>query len=1058
MSSEDRSQQYFIEAREQLEEIERDLLLLEQADNIDLSLINEIFRGIHTIKGGADFLGLTQIKELSHAAEDVLDLVRKQQLNLTSEGNNTLLVVTDCLKEMLQDPDKSQVVDISHLLGDIAAMSGLSPEVTSPNETDSVKLGTPSSADLFHLPLKQCKSFRQDGFSLYILEIHDYDDQPQEQQLETIIRNLVSIGYIIDSKTSQIDTGIESENIESGNLLHILFRSVLTRTTTIHYLDLDPKSLHELKNVGVEESPGLPEAELEPKGEQRVERRADRRRSTIDRRDGSVVEDRRGTGSGEISQSARLEGDDDHGLSDSFDQNDGMGDMLAPNLSNVSQDDKKIQGSQSIRVNVEILDRLMNQVGELVLTRNQLKQNVESQDHIGSSITAQRLDIVTSELQESIMSTRMQPLGNILSKFHRIIRDMSNQLGKSVNLVLEGEDVELDKTIIESISDPLTHLVRNAIDHGIEKPDVRHAANKPVNATLSITARQEAGHVVIEISDDGRGIDIEKIKAKAIDQELLDITKADDISEKEILKFIFTPGFSTAEVISDISGRGVGLDVVYTNITKLGGTIDIDTSVDVGTTFRVSLPLTLAIVPSLLISSGGDIFAIPQINLVELVRIPSDQKDRRIEFLGDSAVVRLRDKLLPIVWLDKVLGLDISRRSSDESTNIAVVTAGEFYYGIVVDHFTDSEEIVVKPLGSHLRNCHAYASATILGDGRAALILDINGMAELVNISAQHELENEARAEKERDELLQKAEEHIGHEKSLLIVENSETERFGIELAYVNRIERIRASAVEKMANKQVIKYRGSVLRIFSLDEAAESAVQSADNDHVYLIVFYMLGTEVAVMVSNIVDIVDVYTDVDDTAFHGAGIVGSTIILDCITLLVDLFELVKAIDPGMFEGRIKHETTGTKEAKNIIKTDVPTVLVVEDSVFFQDKLSILLKEMNINILLAEDGQIGWDMLDKNAEIVDLVLMDVEMPNMTGLELSRIMRSDERFHEIPIIMLTSLAKEADIEEGKKAGATEYMIKMDQEMVRQTVNRYLNRNDMLIAGSGREDDRV
>ena len=1063
MTGSERSQQYFDEAREQLEEIERNLLLLEQAEGIDLTIVNEIFRGIHTIKGGADFLGLRQIKELSHAAEDVLDLVRKQKLALTSEGNSTLLVVTDSLKEMLQDPEQSQSVDISRLLQDISVMSESAlddVEVISDagKEAGMLELGTPANPDLFHLPLKQCQSFRQDGFSLYILDIEDSKDPQQAQRLEAMLSSLVSIGYIIDSKTTQHDVGEESENSESEStshgLLHVLYRSVLTRTTTIRYLNLDPRSLHELKDAGVEAPPEImidgEGDDALPVADRRLERRANRRRG--ERRDDAAIEDRRGSGHYADDESAGAEGV--YGANYLLDE-DAEEIVSAQSFQAATRDDAKTQGSQSIRVNVEILDELMNLVGELVLTRNQLKQNIESGDHVGSGLTAQRLDIVTSELQESIMSTRMQPLGNILGKFHRIIRDMSNQLGKSVNLVLEGEDVELDKTIIENISDPLTHLVRNAIDHGIETPDIRHNSNKHVNATLSITAKQEAGHVVIEIKDDGRGIDVEKIKEKAIDLGILDKSRAEDITEKEILKFIFSPGFSTAKVVTDISGRGVGLDVVFTNISRLGGTIDIDTTVGVGTTFKVALPLTLAIVPSLLISSGGDTFAIPQINLVELVRIPQDQKNRRIEFLGDSAVVRLRDKLLPIVWLDKVLGLNTLRESSDESTNIAVVTAGEFYYGIVVDHFTDSEEIVVKPLGTHLRDCHAYASATILGDGSAALILDINGIAEHVNITNQNELAAEKQTD--QDELLQKAKESVGEEKSLLIVENGEEEYFGIELAYVNRIERIRESSIEKMAKKNVIKYRGGVLRIFKLDEAMETQVQTSDEGQVYLIVFYMMGTEVAVMVSNIVDIVDTRENIDNTTFHSAGIAGSTIIMDRITLLVDLFELVKVIDPAMVAGKIQRETKNLNDNKNIIaNAGGQTVLVVEDSVFFQDKLSILLEEMNLNVLIAEDGQLGWEKLSENAGLIDLILMDVEMPNMTGLELSRVIRADERFYDIPIIMLTSLAKESDVEEGKKAGATEYLIKMDQEMVRHTVNRYLDKSDALKAGQSNTDN--
>lgn len=300
--------------------------------------------------------------------------------------------------------------------------------------------------------------------------------------------------------------------------------------------------------------------------------------------------------------------------------------------------------------------------------------------------------------------------------------------------------------------------------------------------------------------------------------------------------------------------------------------------------------------------------------------------------------------------------------------------------------------------------------------------------------------------EREQKEIMKKAQENIGKERSLLIVENGDDECFAIELAYVNRIERIRENAVEQMANKHVIKYRGGVLRIFKLNEAIESRAQSKIDDHAYLIVFYMMGAEVAIMVSDIVDIVDTHADIDGTTFHGAGIVGSTIIMDRITLLVDLFELVKVIDPTMNVGKID-DSRDANRASIVENGSEHTVLVVEDSLFFQDKLKILLEEMNINVLIAGDGQIGWDMLNEHASQIDLVLMDVEMPNMTGLELSRLIRSDDCYIDLPIIMLTSLAKDSDIEEGRKAGASEYMVKMDREMVRQTVERYLDKSDAM-----------
>jgi len=1028
-TSTDRRETFFEETRELLAKLEQNLLLLEQDETNDYTLIDEIFRTVHSIKGGADYLGLSNLKDLAHAMEDALDLFRKNILDLTRDAITTFLVASDCIKEMLNSPDSMSTIDISQLLMDIGS---LSKHDNSPDNEDKlgdqcIRLGIPSRPTLFTKTQENVRALLSGNFKLYIFSITDITNQYSISDFESFLTELLSLGYFVDSNHTHGENKSDSKQEDLDNTVNILFRSVLSRTALLQYLNVDPKLIYEVK--------GLDEFHIDTQNKTQSISGKDpnfsmsRKDNTRDHTSNGIVKDNN---------------------IDPITYNELPKEFLSiPGTSAGENEDKKQTGNQSVRVNVDILDKLMNLVGELVLTRNQLNQNVDLNDHIGTALTAQRLDIVTTELQESVMATRMQPLGNVLTKFHRVIRDMSNQLHKSLNLVLEGEDVELDKTIIENISDPLTHLVRNAIDHGIERPDERRRKNKPEVATLSITAKQEAAHVVIEIKDDGRGIDIEKVKAKAIKKGILDETKIGEISDKELLKIIFTPGFTTAESVTDISGRGVGLDVVFTNISKLGGLVDVESVENAGTTFKVSLPLTLAIVPSLLVSSQGETFAIPQINLVELVRVPQNQSSSRIETLGDSTVIRLRDKLLPIVWIDKVLNLETKNNSQDGSTNIAVVSSGEYCYGIVVDYFTDSEEIVVKPLGKHLQGCQVYASATILGDGNAALILDINGIAQALNIPNLTDLNTEAGTGVDKDALYEKALNYIGQEQSLLVVENANGDCFGIELAYVNRIERILHRSIETFDHKNIIKYRGGVLRIFDLNEATESNEDCTPDNYVYLVVFYMMGTEVAIMVSNIVDIVDNWTQVDSTAVSAAGVKGSTIIMDRITMLLDLFELVKVIDPALkLDESSKHTINSNTLSQS--KNDKATVLVVEDSVFFQDKLDVLLKDMNLNVMMAADGQAGWDMLNDHADNIDLVLMDIEMPKLTGLELSRLIRSDGRFADLPIVMLTSLAKQADVEEGKKAGANEYLIKMDQEMVKHTINNYIDRGPFLKAG--------
>ena len=1116
--SSSRIQLYLDDARDQLDKVEAHLLMLEQ--NIttpDQEVLNEIFRGIHTIKGGADFLGLNKIRTLSHAAEDVLDLVRNQSIKLDREDLGLLLVVTDTLKEMLADHEQSELIDISRLLIEISRLSSrqnigqaelhtdattgdrlssglevegvqkglhasavevaaevLSDSVSSQTSGDMIKLGLSSYPALFELSARDVEEWKSRAFNLYIIE---YELSHDSSVLMEVFTQLDEIGYLLAYKgpfaSAQNAAGVSDAPLmaepehdsESVGQYFVLFRTVLSKTLAVRYLNLDPGRLYSLRDGEKERAHSLDVLTSHSTTEGEPGDHSPARQSTsLEEATGPFLSETVNEPTIPANNSASSVSAAETGVTKSVEEffMSDINEPLDAEIPRSAVASEESRANSTIRVNVNLLDNLMNLAGELVLTRNQLNQNVEQEDYNAINLAAQRLDTVTSELQEAIMSTRMQPISIVLSRFHRMTRDTSQKLGKLVNLVLEGEEVELDKSIIENIGDPLTHLVRNAIDHGIELPAQRKSAGKSEAGTIAIRARHEAGHVVIDVMDDGKGIDVDRVRDRAIEKGIIDRARAEEITEKELLRMIFLPGFSTAESLSDISGRGVGMDVVFTNLSRLGGTIDVDTSKGKGTQFRIKLPLTLAIVPSLLVSVKEEVFAIPQVNLVELVRLPPGQGDK-IEYLGDTAVLRLRGKLLPVIWLDEFLNIESGNtlqseqhlssstiesqhniKKSDkgvivpfpkqrttsgesrDSVNVVVVAAGDFHYGIVVDNLTDSEEIVVKPLGTHLRNCHGYAGATILGDGRAALILDVAGISEAAS------LRNTEISDIDSEELLAAAQESIGDDQKLLVVENARNEYFGIQLAYVNRIERIVASTVQNVGNKQVVKYRGGVLRVFSLEDGLKAGKRQ-DNTFAYLVIFHMMGVEISVVVSNIIDIVESRAEIDNKTFRQNGVIGSTIVMDRITLLLDLFALVKEIDPAMAADDFVNGDEASLDSR--------TVLIVEDSLFFQDKLQELLEEMDINVVVAEDGQAGWEVLDKRSKDIDLVLMDVEMPRMTGLELTQKLRGDSRFMDLPIVMLTSLAKESDIDKGREAGASDYLVKMDQEMVKQTILKHL-----------------
>ena len=395
----------------------------------------------------------------------------------------------------------------------------------------------------------------------------------------------------------------------------------------------------------------------------------------------------------------------------------------------------------TIRVDVGLLDKLMNLVGELVLARNQVLQFTSQSADSAFLATSQRLNLITTELQGSVMKTRMQPIGNVWSKLPRVVRDLAAACGKEVRLEMEGKETELDKTIIEAIKDPLTHIVRNSVDHGIERPETRVERRKPAEGCLKMRAYHEGGQVIIEITDDGGGIDCERVKQKALQRALITPEQAARMSDHEALYLIFLPGFSTAEKVTNVSGRGVGMDVVKTNIERIGGTVDLQSQPGKGTTLKIKIPLTLAIIPALIVTSGGDRFAIPQVSLLELVRLEVEQASQQIEFIHGAPVYRLRGQLLPFAYLNRELRLndadDDGLKPSVEATTIVVLQADGHPFGLVVDEINDTEEIVVKPLGKQLKGVASFAGATIMGDGRVALILDVLGLAQRAGVVAE---------------------------------------------------------------------------------------------------------------------------------------------------------------------------------------------------------------------------------------------------------------------------------------------------------------------------------
>jgi two-component system chemotaxis sensor kinase CheA len=567
----------------------------------------------------------------------------------------------------------------------------------------------------------------------------------------------------------------------------------------------------------------------------------------------------------------------------------------------------------SIRVDVGLLDKLMTLVGELVLARNQIMQCSASQENTPFLGTVQRLNLLTTELQAGVMKTRMQPIGTIWSKFPRVVRDLALACGKQARLEMEGQETELDKTLIEAIRDPLTHLVRNAIDHGIEAPAERLKQGKPVEGRLALHAFHEGGKVIIQIADDGKGIDAERIRAKATQAKLITPAQADRLNARELTGLIFLPGFSTADKVTQFSGRGVGMDVVRTNIEKIGGTITVESQPGRGTAVEMKIPLTLAIIPALTISSAGDRYAIPQVSLLELVRLEGDKALNGIEQIHGAPVYRLRGNLLPLVYLNEQLYPEPRGDGGGvrDSINIVVLQADDRPFGLVVDAIHDTEEIVVKPLQKQLKGISAFAGATIMGDGRVALILDVVGLAQMAHVVSgvrERALSEKAASVAETREDRQ----------PVLLFSTADGCRMAIPLSLVARLEEFPRSALEKVGSLDVVQYRKEILPLFHVSRIlrrqngptssgrphtrrrANGASRPHLNDTVQVVVYAGSGHRFGLIVDRILDIAE-ETIVTRSPATRPGILFSTVIQGRVTEFLDLENIVHSVEPDLLE-------------------------------------------------------------------------------------------------------------------------------------------------------------
>lgn len=728
-----------------------------------------------------------------------------------------------------------------------------------------------------------------------------------------------------------------------------------------------------------------------------------------------------------------------------------------------------------LRVQMGVLEDLINMVSELVLTRNQLLQMVRTENDSAMKPPFQRLNRIVSDLQDSVMKTRMQPIQNAWSKLPRIVRDLSNESGKRINLEMEGGNTELDRQVLDLIKDPLTHMIRNSCDHGIEKPADRIAAGKKETGTIHLNAYHEGGFIIIRISDDGKGLDAQKILAKAIEKGMVTAEKAGEMGEKQILSYIMRPGFSTAEKITNVSGRGVGMDVVRSNIEKIGGVIDMDSVLGKGTSFTIQIPLTLAIISALIFEIDGHRYAIPQMNIQELVSIKRTSKDM-VEYIKNQPVLRLRDRIIPLLDSAALFGQGSIDMAEHNDHLIVVINIGSSCYGIIVDRVYDTEEVVIKSISSLLKNTNIFAGNTILGDGRVIMILDPAAIARKFNV--EKELHN-LRAETEKHQAMQiKSREEKA---SMLVFKAGDGARKAIPLAMVSRLHVFKESDITLSDDKIVVKYNENLMQL----SLVAPKTQKMGNGKITALIVAddRSGAAMGLVIDQVIDIVEGSLNLTTTTTR-EGIIGSMILGDMTVDVLDIthflsinksdwfsmqthsaipyvqtqrvaggggrsFEVIpssngSAASPSMPAGS-QPMASGNGSAGPVLanggREQKSRVLVVDDSSFFRNLLYPILTSSGYMVTMAEEPSQAIKLHDDGA-MFDIIISDIEMPNMDGYEFVEKMRADSYWKDLPFVAITSHNTPEDAEYGYKKGFNKYIGKFNRDELLQTLQTVRN----------------
>lgn len=916
-----------------------------ESEGFDSSVMNSVYRDIHTIKGSAQLFGLNTLSMVAHSMEACLDPLRKKRFDLDSDLNDVLLrgldLITLLLKEVkdkseeksYEEESKNYVYNI--LAFTVVRLNGCWDLIS------ELGFGEPSQGTL--------------------VSAGPGKNEP------------AAVNEIVNNPSNKGDSAAKPEQVAQTKVIE------------------DPKPI---EKQAVSEKAQSPEVDKQ-------------------------------TSVGETQPEIKLETEIEVTQQET---------ATSPRVSKEKESNQPKEVG-SIRVNVSLLDNLMNLVGELVLIRNQVLQHsntAEDQDFVKLS---QRLNVVTSELQNDVMKTRMQPIGNILSKFRRVVRDLSRELSKKVELVTEGDETELDKTLIEAVKDPLTHLVRNCVDHAIELPAERIQSGKKGVGTVHIKAYHEGGQVVVEVKDDGKGLHRDAIGNKAVEKGIISPEELANLTDREVQHLVFMPGFSTAQKVSNISGRGVGMDVVKTNIEKIGGIVDLNSIPGKETVFKLKIPLTLAIVPALIVQSNKERYAIPQVKVVELVRVEGSSEERfdanKVEFLQGKPVYRLRGNLLPLVDLNETLningeGVQSFEERISKGVNLVFLSTEDSYFGLIVDEIEDSADIVVKPLSQFLKKLNLYAGATIMGDGDVVLILDVSGVNA---ISSKGDV-----GEKRSSRIAEVAEDaHAGESSEYIIVDIGASAQYAMPLVLVNRLEVFENKNIEWSGEQEIVRYREGILPILELSKELEIEKRALVEAETFSTVVVSKGERsYGFRVKEILDVVNVSNQIDDSLKDRSGILGNLILNDEVIVVVDPLEV---IDEAQGRLNVSYDGGGHNKAKiETLKKERSkcTIVLAEDSTFFRNQMLKVLTEAGYIVRPFVNGELAFNaLIETEGKDVACVVSDIEMPAMNGLEFVSSFKHAFPNSPLKFVAVTTKSGEKDQQKGIEAGFTKYLEKLNPE---------------------------